>query len=64
MKMNWLTVRDNQIEKEHATYADAVAWAQGTHCTDDRPHKEGDAYVLRRTTILKVATWKQWKEEA
>ncbi len=60
--MKWITVKDNKIEKKHASYADAVSWAQGTHCTEERPRKEGDAYVLHRTTIMKEVTWEKWQE--
>lgn len=60
MKNKWLTVCHGTINS-HNSYADAVFWAQGTHCTEERPHKEGDAYMLRRTLIVKAATWEKWQ---
>lgn len=62
MKKNkWLTVKDYEIEREHATYAEAVSWAQGTHCTDARPRCYGWYYMLGRTTIVKRERWAQYE---
>ena len=57
----WLTVMDYEVEREHATLADAVSWAQGTHCTDARPRREGEAYKIGRTTIVKRDVWARWQ---
>ena len=61
MRMIWLTVIDYEVEREHATYADAVFWAQCTHCTDERPRRNAEAYTLRRTTIIKREVWARWQ---
>lgn len=63
MKTNWLTVIDGEIEHEHKTKADAVFWAQCTHCTEERPRRAGYAYELRRTTIVKREVWERWARE-
>ena len=57
----WLTVKDYEVEREHATLADAVSWAQGTHCTAARPRREGEAYKIGRTTIVKRDVWARWQ---
>ena len=57
----WLTVRDYEVEREHATLADAVSWAQGTHCTDDRPRRNAESYTLGGTTIVKRDVWARWQ---
>ena len=60
-KTIWLTVIDYEVEREHATLADAVFWAQGTHCTDARPRRTAEAYTLGRTTIVKRDMWARWQ---
>ncbi len=60
MKQTWLTIKDYEVEREHATLSAAVFWAQGTHCTDDRPRREGGGFMLRRTFIVKRSKWEQW----
>ncbi len=60
-KTIWLTVKDYEVEREHATLADAVSWAQGTHCTDARPRRTAEAYTLGRTTIVKRDVWARWQ---
>ena len=59
---NWLTVRDFEVERGHKTLAAAVFWAQGTHCTDARPRREGEAYIIGRTTIVKREVWDRWQK--
>jgi hypothetical protein len=61
--MKWITIINGKIEREHKSKADAVNWAQGTHCTDERPRREGGAYVLCRTTIVNQSTWDAWQNE-
>ena len=62
-RLNWLTVLDYEVEKEHKTLADAVFWAQGTHCTDDRPRRNAESYTLGRTTIIKRDVWNRWQAD-
>ncbi len=57
----WLTVIDGKTEKEHTSKADAVFWAQGTHCTEARPSREGEAYRLGRTLIVRRKVWESWQ---
>ena len=59
-RLKWLTVKDYEIEREHKTLADAVFWAQGTHCTDARPRREGVGYKIGRTAIVKRSDWERW----
>ena len=62
MKTIWLTVKDYEVEREHKTLAEAVFGAQGTHCTDARPKREGEAYKVGRTTIVKRDVWVRWQQ--
>ena len=62
-RLKWLTVKDYEIEREHKTLADAVFWAQGTHCTDDRPRRNAESYTLGRTTIIKRDVWNRWQAD-
>lgn len=61
MKTLWLTVLNGEVERQHHSFAAAKLWAQCTHCTDSRPRREGQAYVLGRTMIVREKVWESWK---
>jgi hypothetical protein len=51
----WLTVLDGKVQAEFSSYSDAKFYAQGTHCTDQSPHRIfSGSYQLGETRIIRA----------